>query len=133
MKKVTANILSILYTISIVVGVSFLVKGNFSLLTKSFFNVIISILFSVILFLFFKRLIILLTKYIDHYKQKTPKAKNKLLILFDEHPIIFSIVFLLLCWLPYIIAFYPGIINKDNIFQIKQFFGIDNKYSYFVN
>ena len=42
-------------------------------------------------------------------------------------------IVLLIFWLPYIIAYYPGILNKDNVFQVKQYFGIDNKYSYYVN
>ena len=133
MKKITTNLLSILYTLFVIIGVSFIFKGNFSLITNSITNIICSIISFVVLFIFFKKMIIILCKYIDNYKQKTTKPVNKFLIFFEEHPILFSTIFMFICWLPYIIAFYPGILNRDNVFQVKQFFGIDNKYSYYVN
>ena len=38
-------------------------------------------------------------------------------------------IIILILWLPYIISFYPIILSPDPSFQIKQFFGIPNKYS----
>ena len=36
-----------------------------------------------------------------------------------------------ICYLIYMIAFYPIIMSKDPSFQILQYFHIDNKYSYY--
>ena len=36
---------------------------------------------------------------------------------------------MLLCYLPYIISFYPAILSPDPSYQIKQYFKIPNKYS----
>ena len=133
MKKITINILSILYTLFILIGLSFMINGNFSLLTRTPLNILLTITSFIILYLFFSRIILVIDKYLDSYKAKKDKPHNKLLLLFDEHPILFSVIFMLICWLPYIIAYYPGILNRDNVYQVKQFFGIDNKYSYYVN
>ena len=133
MKKNTTNILSVLYTLFTIIGISFLVKGNFSLITKNFFHLLISIICFIILFICFKKIIIYTSNKIDNFKQKNHQPKYKILTIFDNHPIIFSLIIMLIFWLPYIIAYYPGILNKDNVFQVKQFFGIDNKYSYYVN
>ena len=133
MEKRTINILSILYSLFIIIGLSFMVNGDFSLITNSIINILISTISFIMLFFLFKYILILLSKYLDKYKFPDSNPQNKLLILFDKHPILFSIIVMFICWLPYIIAYYPGIINKDNVFQIKQYFGIDNKYSYYVN
>lgn len=133
MKKIITNLLSFIYSISIIIGISFMIKGDFSLLTNSFLNIFFTIIVFIILFIFFRLLIIFLNKYLDNYKKKKTSPPNKLLLMFDKHPLIFSMIVLLIFWLPYIIAYYPGILNKDNVFQVKQYFGIDNKYSYYVN
>ena len=133
MEKRTINILSILYSLFIIIGLSFMVNGDFSLITNSIINILISTISFIMLFFLFKYILILSSKYLDKYKFPDSNPQNKLLILFDKHPILFSIIVMFICWLPYIIAYYPGIINKDNVFQIKQYFGIDNKYSYYVN
>ena len=133
MKKIITNLLSFMYSIFIIIGISFMIKGNFSFLTNSFLNIFFTIIVFIILFIFFRLLIIFLNKYLDNYKKKKTSPPNKLLLMFDKHPLIFSMIVLLIFWLPYIIAYYPGILNKDNVFQVKQYFGIDNKYSYYVN
>lgn len=133
MKKIITNLLSFIYSISIIIGISFMIKGDFSFLTNSFLNIFFTIIVFIIIFIFFRLLIIFLNKYLDNYKKKKTSPPNKLLLMFDKHPLIFSMIVLLIFWLPYIIAYYPGILNKDNVFQVKQYFGIDNKYSYYVN
>lgn len=45
-------------------------------------------------------------------------------VLFDSHPFLFPWAIILLCWLPYLLAFYPGCPNWDAFGQLKQIFGI---------
>ncbi|MCR2033577.1 DUF6020 family protein [Anaerofustis stercorihominis] len=40
--------------------------------------------------------------------------------------ILFSALIIFFCWLPYIIAYYPGILMDDSVDQIRQIFGLTN-------
>ena len=55
---------------------------------------------------------------------KSSKLKN----FFDKNTFIKSLIIIIICWMPYIIAFYPAILSPDPSNQIKQFFGIHTKY-----
>ena len=62
-------------------------------------------------------------------KKKISNTKlPKIFDLFDKHPFVFSFVVILLCYLPYIIAFYPVIINYDAANQIKEVLGMHTRY-----
>ena len=128
-KKISVIILSLLYTLFCVVGISFMASNSFKYLTKSFFLVII---ITLVLFIIFYFLLTKLFNYLDKYKTNELKVSNKLLILFDKHPILFSFIIMILAWLIYLIAFYPAILSPDPSFQLLQYFGIDNKYSSYV-
>ncbi len=104
-------------------GTSFLVLGNISkflMATLQFlgyyfiFNYGLSFLFN----------------YLDKHKFKD--VKNKFVTYFKEHPFKVSMIIMLVCWAPYIIAFYPIILSPDPSFQIRQFFGIRTKYADYV-
>ena len=133
MKKRTINFLSFLYTVFIITGISYLKEGTLKYIIRKPLNITMFIFLFIILIILFKYILIKINYYLEKYKEKKDKPHNRILLLFDEHPIAFSIIFMIICWLPYIIAYYPGILNKDNVYQVKQFFGIDNKYSYYVN
>lgn len=130
-KKIIECILSFIITLFMLIGTSFIIKGSFKPIINhpiiTFFSFILTfkIIFDVIDYLF---------DYMDKGKKETnQKKKNKLTEIFDKHPFVFSIIVILLFWLIYIIAFYPGILSPDPSFQLLQYFGIDNKYSGYVN
>lgn len=130
-KKIIEYILSFIITLFMIIGTSFIIKGNFKpiinhpVITIFSFLIMFKIIFEIINYLF---------DYMDKENKKdNQKKKNKLMQLFDNHPFIFSIVTILLLWLIYIIAFYPGILSPDPSFQLLQYFNIDNKYSEYVN
>ena len=124
-KKVSVTILSLIYSILLVFGASYKKVGNATLV---FDNIFLSILIFIVLFFLSRTLILLLYKYLDNYKIKN-KKKSKFNNLLDKHPFIVSMIIILILWLPYIISFYPIILSPDPSFQIKQYFGIPNKYS----
>lgn len=124
-KKVSVTILSLIYSILLVFGTSYKKVGNATLV---FDNIFLSILIFIVLFFLSRTLILLLYKYLDNYKIKN-KKKSKFNNLLDKHPFIVSMIIILILWLPYIISFYPIILSPDPSFQIKQYFGIPNKYS----
>lgn len=131
-KKMSVIILSLLYTIFSVIGISFMASNSFKYLTK---NLLLISIIAIILFILFYLGINKLFIYLDKFKEKKVNKNikiNKLLILFDNHPIIFSFIVMILAWLIYMIAFYPAILSPDPSFQLLQYFGIDNKYSDYV-
>lgn len=130
-KKIIECILSFIITLFMLIGTSFIIKESFKPIINhpiiTFFSFILTfkIIFDVIDYLF---------DYMDKEKKEpNQKKKNKLTETFDKHPFVFSIIVILLFWLIYIIAFYPGILSPDPSFQLLQYFGIDNKYSGYVN
>lgn len=133
-------ILSIIYSLLLIFGFSYEKYGNASLVFKNPLNLFIAIVVFIVLFLGFKVAISKLYLYFDKclFKKKKSIEKKKIKfgkfkIMFDKHPFIISMIIMLICWLPYIVSFYPAIMSPDPSFQIKQFFGIPNKYSTYVN
>ena len=127
-KKIITIILSLIYTIFMAVGTSFIKSNSFKYLKDNF---IMMILLSLLLFLILYFILNKLFDYLDNYKEKKDKNESKILNLFDKHPIIFSSIVMFICYLIYMIAFYPIIMSKDPSFQLLQYFHIDNKYSYY--
>ncbi len=121
-KNISASILSLIYSLLIIFGTSYMIKGNASIVFK---NYILSIIALIVLFTLFRGIILFIFSLIDKYKPKVSKLKN----IYDKHPFIISITVILVLWLPYIISFYPAILSPDPSYQIKQYFGIPNKYS----
>ena len=130
MKKGMVILLSFIYTLFIIVGTSFILTNSFSMLVKHPF---ISIISSILLIVLFYIIISYLYELLDKYKSKRMKIKNRYLLIFDKHPIVVSMIIMIILWLPYIIAYYPAILNPDSVFQIRQYLGIHNKYSTYVN
>lgn len=129
-EKIFLNIISFIFTMFIIIGTSFLVDGSFNFMIKYFYV-------SILAFLIFYTLIYKLSRYLfnkfDNFKSKDSKVRKKFFNVFDKKPFLISIIVILMCYLPYIISYYPGILSNDPSFQIKQYFGIDNKYSYYSN
>ena len=130
--NILAFILSFFLTLFLCVGTSFIISESFDTLKS---NLIITIISSGALLIIMYNIIKHLFKVPDNNKKELVEneKKSKFNILFDKHPFLFSILFIILSWLIYIIAFYPCIMSPDPSFQILQFFGIDNKYSTYVN
>ena len=51
---------------------------------------------------------------------------------FSGKPFLVSFLLMIICWVPYIVAFYPAILSPDPSNQIRQFFGIQNDYYEYV-
>ena len=46
--------------------------------------------------------------------------------IFEKHSFILPFLIILICWLPYLIAFYPGFVPSDGLKQLNNFFGSGN-------
>lgn len=124
-------ILSLIFSIFLMLGISFDLFGNISFFTNytyiffSIFSILVVLNFKIINFLFKKLDTLMIKEKNDNIKN------NKIIACFEKNPFLFSLIFIIICWLIYIIAFYPCIMSKDPTYQILQYFGIDNKYSYY--
>ena len=132
-KNVVTMILSFIFTIFLTIGSSFIISDSMDAVIK---HPIITILMMIISFIILNAIITFLFNKLDDYEIKDKKIDKKtgfISKMIDKHPFWFSLIVILLFWLIYIIAFYPAIMSPDPSFQILQFFGIDNKYSTYVN
>ncbi len=132
-KNVVTMILSFIFTIFLTIGSSFIISDSLDAVIK---HPIITMLMMVISFIILNAIITFLFNKLDNYEVKEKKNDKKMGFIskmIDKHPFWFSLIVILLFWLIYIIAFYPAIMSPDPSFQILQFFGIDNKYSTYVN
>lgn len=129
-KNIITFLLSFLITSFMVIGTSFIMTGDFRVIKK---HPLITVLSFILLVKIFWEIIKYLFDRLDNKKDKEKDIKKgKLGKLFDKHPFIFSILFIILLWLVYIIAFYPAIMSPDPSFQLLQYFNINNKYSDYV-
>jgi len=122
-------LLSFVFSIFMIIGDSFNKVGSLKLLYANGFIVILTILRIIGYFILFKIVIHFLFTFIENLSLKDKTRDRKIKTLFLKHPFKFSLIFLLLAWLPYIIGFYPGILSPDPSNQIKQFFGIKTHYN----
>ena len=111
-----------------VVGYSFDVTDSSDLLFGSWFLFFLSLLKIVGYFIFFNVTINVIFNFIKEYDFPDFVKKNKLLLLFEKNPFLFSCILLLICYLPYMIAYYPAVINYDAANQIKEVMGIHTRY-----
>lgn len=127
-KYISISVLSLIYTLLLIFGTSYMKCGDASLVFKHW---ILSILAVIIIFIVFRGLVMLLFTSLDRCKDNTSENKkiSKFRKIFDKHPFLVSIIIIIILWLPYIISFYPAILSPDPSYQIKQYFGIPNKYS----
>ena len=127
-KRKIIILLTFLFTLFFDIGTSFIIYGNLSFFTKEY-----HIIFFLIIFLIFYKLILFTFNLLEEYhlKNKVPSKLNSFYLFFEKHTFWFSFVLLICCYLIYMIAFYPTILSPDPSFQILQYFGIDNKYSYY--
>ena len=129
-RKRIGLLLSIVYATLIIVGHSFMMKESFQSIEN---NLLITIILYSFLILFFYKIVNKLFKMLDSKKRKKIQLKKfkktKFYLLFSQKTFLFSFVWIIISWLPYLFAFYPAILSPDPSFQIKQYFQIPNKYS----
>lgn len=127
-------ILAFAFTIFILIGFSLDAYNDLSLFSKNNVMIWIVIFFLIVSFL---KAILYVYEQIEKTKDFKNTRKPKFILIskfynvFDNHPFLTSFIVILFCWLIYIIAFYPAILSPDPSYQILQYFGIDNKYSYY--
>lgn len=127
-KRISFIILSCIFSLLLIFGYSFdlvdsakLVYGNGSLIG-------FSILKFIGLFAMIYTSLNMLYDFLSKSNIKDSKRRNKLIELFDKHTFLFVVITLVIFFLPYWIAYYPGTLGYDPANQIKEVMGIHNRY-----
>lgn len=120
------NILSIIFSLLMILGYSYSKVGTAQLLISSEVNILINIIKFIGFYILIKNILNTLYNFLTKYEFKN-KA-SKLIQKFNEHPFLFSFIILLFVYSIYLIAFYPGVINYDNANQIKEVLGMHTRY-----
>ena len=67
-------------------------------------------------------------------KIKYKKNKNKIIkFIFDDHPFISSFIIILICYIPIMIIFYPGVFMNDGVDVIREYYCIDTHSTRYIN
>lgn len=127
-KNKVFQVLSVFFSLLMVLGYSYDVVGNATLVNGSIPLIIVTVIKFISFFYMFNTALNLLYKIIINSRIKDIKPVNKVSKLFNEHPFWFSFLTILICYIPYVIAFYPGIVCNDPVNQIKEVMGIHTRY-----
>ncbi len=122
------RLLAFSFSLLMVLGYSYDNVGNASLVFGSITFLFISLVKLFCFYKFFNIVINIVYDLLCNYKVKDFIKDNKVIKLFNKHPFIFSAVVIFLCYLPYIIAFYPAIMGYDPANQIKEVMGMHTRY-----
>ena len=131
-KKKSLKVLSLILAFFIIFGNSFMCVGSTALIFKNIGYFLLSLIMYIGYYYLFLVLISYLFRFLDKNnfsEENKEKKDNKFVATFKKHPFLFSLCFIVICWLPYIISYYPIILSPDPSFQIRQFFGIRTKYA----
>lgn len=122
-KNIWFYVFSTIFSMIMLIGKSFEFTGNFSYLCKNIDHILLSIISFFGYFILFWYLLSHGYSFI-----KKNQSSKKIIHFLEKYPFFSSFIILFLCYLIYMIAFYPAILSPDPSNQIKQFFGLDTKY-----
>ncbi len=128
------KITSIFFALIMIFGKSYEELNTWDLIFKNKLTILISIIAFIGYYVLFSVIFKFLNNVISKINIENTKTenKNKIIKLFEEKPFITSILTILVFWLIYLIAFYPGILTPDASYQILQAFNIHTKYSDYI-
>lgn len=118
-------ILSVIFSLLMIFGYSYKLNGNSIYVNEHIIESIISFIGYTS---FFYVALNYLNELLINIKINNKLKNNKLINLFNKNPFLFSFILLFICYLPYIISYYPGVINYDAANQIKEVMGIPTRY-----
>ena len=124
--KIISIILGMLFSITIIVGRSLMDTEGLLYITYDKFQIFVSIIkfwgFSSLFFNSFYMLFVTIDENKEAIVISSKDVSIKVINSFDKHPVFYTAIFLFLLYIPYIIIYYPGLMNLDSLFEINQFF-----------
>lgn len=126
--NIVFKVLSIILSIFMVVGYSYDKVGSAYLVFGNLAYLIASIVKLICYYKLFDIVINMIYSFLCEYKIKDIVKKNKIIDLFDNHPFIFTSIIILICYIPYMVSFYPAVMGYDPSNQIREFMGMHTRY-----
>ena len=127
-RNIFFNVLAVLFSIFMTVGYSYDVVGSAYLVFGNPAFIIISIIKLVSFYSLFRVCINITYNFITSYKIREFVKENKFIKTFNKHPFLFSFIMIIVCYIPYIFAFYPAVMGYDPSNQIREFMGMHTRY-----
>ena len=67
-------------------------------------------------------------------KIKYKKSNNKIIkFIFDDHPFVSSFIIILICYIPIMYIFYPGVLMNDGVDVLREYYCIDTNSTRYIN
>ena len=123
--SLSALLLSCLFTLYMTAGECAIKSGDQGFLFSNMPQFLITLIKTAGFIPFFYYLIRTGFALIDERKPAQP-INGVSGAIFDCHPFAVPFAVILICWLPYLIAFYPGFVPSDGLKQLNNFFGSGN-------
>ncbi len=122
------SVLSILFSIFTVVGYSYDKIGSAYLVFGNIGFIVISIIKLISFYNLFLIGINIVYNLLCEYKINDIVKKSKVIDVFNSHPFLFCFIVMALCYIPYVVAFYPAVMGYDPSNQIREFMGMHTRY-----
>lgn len=118
-KNIYLSILSGIFAVSTVVGISYSDLGSWNYIFDSVIQFIASVIVAAGYFVIYKNLIISAYRLLLKCHEKSGKYE---ILIFEKHPFIAPLIIFAAVSLPYIIIFFPGVIEWDAIAQLNTYY-----------
>lgn len=125
------NLLSLLFSIMIIIGNSFIKIDSWDLVFGNIKVFLISLIFGFGYYVLFKNIFKTIDKYLESFKSNDNlkfKKFKKIINFIDNKPFLSSFIIIAIFWSIYFLAYYPVILSPDPNYQILQYFGVKTKY-----
>jgi hypothetical protein len=116
-------------------GKAFQSEGTLKVLFAGVFNCSVTICCLVGYFIFFYLLLCFLVLQMSLVKKEDEAVTGITYLIFEKYPIWAPFIILVVCWLPYLIACYPGVVQWDGFRQLLNSYSLntsDNSHPVFT-
>jgi hypothetical protein len=118
-KKKSEIILALFFSFCMIVGQAFQSTNSLDCVYGGFFYCSVSLIRSIGYFILFYLCILFLEKYLGNRRSDIGNCSGLTKFVFDKHPLVVPFIIIFICWLPYLIACYPGVVQWDGLRQLK--------------
>ena len=116
-----------------VLGRNFILYNSLIFFYKeTYFAIVFSLLAAIGYGLIYASVFVLGWKYLLSMNQSASFRQNSVsFIMFDKHPFMYPFFVIFVFWIPYFVAFYPGIVHWDAMGALRQYYGLRTWSSHF--
>lgn len=125
-RNIFVNLLSLIFSVFILLGLSFKKSQSFNYINSNLYQIIQSIIIIIGYFMLFKETILYLVSFIINREANSNYFNNSKLysFVFMKNKII-PFLLLIISWLPYLLVYFPGSLPHDGAYQINMYYGSD--------